>query len=568
MLPAKDGLPRRLSSTTRALTMGSAALLLSLSLALGAYSITGIGMIRAVPGSTADEIRVVTTLAALKRFSHALRAIDWLAHNASSDASRREHRNEALAIEEAFEAAWIAYAPTVADPDERRLADRLWETWQHVLAVRAEAAALDRAGERDLAESVLAAPSQDDTTALARAVDAALAHRQARTLTQAAGAEPAADTVPLERVAAAALAGALAFATVWFSLRHVPAVIGWRKRATRGRAGTTHNAASDLTEGGEESKRSVNALQGSDPPSVTRRSPEQEPAALCAAAGEGWQPPARVTAEFETAMGVVVGSVTARVAELRGQADLLSQVAAERAGPSTEIAAVADEAQSRIRSAAAIAEGFERSMDEVGRQAEMTSALANGATAEAEQTTALVQALTGAADRIGDVVRIIAKIAAQTNLLALNAAIEAARAGEAGRGFAVVAAEVKALAGQTKQATEDIGRHVAVIQGSTTDAVAAIASVTARVRDMSRAATLIAAGVDGQGAATREIVHTLEQAARSAGSVSAHIADAAGSADRFHATAKAVLAAAGALSRDADRLSADSARLLQSVRAA
>lgn len=180
----------------------------------------------------------------------------------------------------------------------------------------------------------------------------------------------------------------------------------------------------------------------------------------------------------------------------------LSQAAQEAA---RDGAIAADASESASETAAknrdAIAGALERLVQVKGFVAE-----------SAEQVAAL-----GAVTRkITGFIGSIRDIADMTNLIALNAAIEAARAGKHGKGFAVVAGEVRQLAEQSTQASQEAGLLVS--------------RITSQVAEISEQMRRGEAVVQGVGELSGDAVQALEaivESTHDAGGHARRIADAA-----------------------------------------
>ena len=167
------------------------------------------------------------------------------------------------------------------------------------------------------------------------------------------------------------------------------------------------------------------------------------------------------------------------------------------------------------------------SIREVAASATEAASVANEAVEVSRQTSSSIAKLGASSEEIGAVIEVISSIAEQTNLLALNATIEAARAGEAGKGFAVVATEVKELANQTAQATEEISTRIKTIQSDTAGAVEANERIGETIERINEISLAIAAAVDEQSVTTADISRSVEQAAADAQEINTAITDVA-----------------------------------------
>lgn len=201
-------------------------------------------------------------------------------------------------------------------------------------------------------------------------------------------------------------------------------------------------------------------------------------------------------------------------------AEAMNRTASETEAHAQLLSEASETAKSRVESAASASEQLSQSIRQINQQILDSRAISNEAVEQTRRTSVSISSLLTGAEKIDAVIALINDIADQTNLLALNATIEAARAGESGKGFAIVASEVKNLAAQTANATEDIASQIREMQESTDNVVKDVQRIEDTIHNLSEIITTISAAAEEQDAATQEISHSVQESYNNSLSVS------------------------------------------------
>jgi methyl-accepting chemotaxis protein len=276
----------------------------------------------------------------------------------------------------------------------------------------------------------------------------------------------------------------------------------------------------------------------------------------------------KLAGKFEASVQAVASDLLTDVREMRESAQALSKAAGDANQRAGGMSDACERASTNVQSVAAAADQLSYSIGEINQRVAQAAKVADRAVSDSERTNRVVQGLAAAADKIGEVIGLINEIASQTNLLALNATIEAARAGEAGRGFAVVAAEVKSLAGQTAKATDEISAQIAGIQTETQLVVGNIQGIRSTIIEVNEISSSIASAVEQQGAATRAITVSVQEAATDTTRVSQDLKRVTDATGQTGGVAEHVLGSSGRLAGKVQELEREVAQFLAGIRAA
>ena len=277
----------------------------------------------------------------------------------------------------------------------------------------------------------------------------------------------------------------------------------------------------------------------------------------------------RLATAFEGKVGRVVQDVMAAAGQLQATAHAMAGAARDATARSAAVAAGATEASANVQTVATAAEELSASIGEIAAQVTRSSTTAIAATREAEASRSNVDQLAQAAEKIGEVVDHDQRHRRRRRTCSRSTP-RSRRRGPAtpDKGFAVVASEVKALAGQTARATDEIGTQITAMQQATGQTVAAIQTIGGdHRRCWARSPPPSPPRSRSRAAATREIAGSVQQAARGTEDVSRNVAGVQQAANDTGVAADQVLGAAGTLTRYADDLHGEVQAFLVQVRA-
>ena len=277
----------------------------------------------------------------------------------------------------------------------------------------------------------------------------------------------------------------------------------------------------------------------------------------------------RITAESATFRC----DVEALIGDLVGMADMLSRYAAEAAEQAAHNGrASAGMAVAAAQTADNLA-GIARSGKELGLLLQSMETKVHDAgdalriaVEQTEMGSAQTRGLILQADGIGEITALIDTVARATTTLALNAGIEAARAGEAGQGFAVVAREVKALAGQTREAAAEIARRIGHIRATVSDVARGHGHIDAAIATAHQLSASVFEAVARHASFSQTIAAGVEEAGASSEHIRASATQISDNAGAAVSGAQAMRDAAGRLATETHRLDARTSAFIRAIR--
>ena len=275
-----------------------------------------------------------------------------------------------------------------------------------------------------------------------------------------------------------------------------------------------------------------------------------------------------LSAGFDTTSNRLVADLRHAAASLEACAQSMSKTTELTCHQAAAVSTAAVETSADVQHVASSADRLAASIVQISSDVAQCSRISSEAVHTAKRSDAIVRTLSDCSGRIGDVVKAIGLIAGRTNLLALNATIEAARAGEAGRGFAVVATEVKSLAQQTTQSTEEIRLQIEQMRAAADQAADAIQEIGAIIEQVNAIALTIAASVGEQRQATAEIARHVQQTSTRTQAVTSTIKQVTSATTETGLAISHVLGAANDVSQRAEQLSVGVNDFMSGMRAA